>query len=379
MNALKLSPSSLSRLRLCPGSYWAEHGLPPVDSGQSAEGALLHTIMTAKDRQDAMIKAGLNHEQQSAIRYCSQAARELQSTLGEKTAWDFEARLSTTVGTGSSQAEVRGIIDYYVYDGRKAIVMDWKFGRGAIDPADSNLQTRAYALLVARHLPELELIETAIIQPRAFGEDRLSVAAHTPHALETTAVEIANIAKAVLEARDKSIGVRFPGESQCKYCRALATDNCPESQSLARDPAEVENAGLIMPRGKDLAKWLDVCAEAERKLKVAEAVIERFRTHAKNELSRNPESVPGWGLLPGSRIRTVPDVALAWDRIEPVLSPEEFMRCCRVSPVDLESQIRSKQGLTQTEAKSRLAAILGDAIVIEERGPLLKRREGEKS
>lgn len=352
---IRLSPSTIDRVAACPGSFLAEKALPWVEGDQADEGKLLHAVMNCAAVQDR-----LDGEQKLSIRICTSAGATLvEEHLSGPTKFVRERRLRCQIG----DMEISGVVDFQAWDGYGShLVIDWKFGREPVDPAEANRQLRAYAVLAARNREDgfATKVVVAVVQPRVELERRISVAVYTPEDLIAAAEEMQALAAQAVNPD----APRNPGPKQCKYCRAGGTDRCPESRETLvalRPPDEVL---APLPTGEELGTLL-------KKAKVAEAVIGRLRDHAREELAAGRE-VPGWQLVPGMKVRTLPDTAAVWARLSDFMDPDDFMRLCKVSIGPLQDAVAEVQGWRAKDAKANFTALLGDAVQLEERAAALK-------
>lgn len=365
---IRLSPSNLDRYRLCPGAYWAEVGLPYTEHDGAGEGKLMHAVLAGSDSIDK-----LTPSQRADYNFCQREAKRLHEEIfgtdyrAEVKSWRAESRLQAKV---ESDVLLSGQVDYWawgiVYDVPVALVIDWKFGRGEIDTAAENLQTRAYAVLVDVEVPGSKpaVVYVAIIQPRADIDSRVTVSRYTPEDIDRANDELKDIAAAIRLAETQPM--RYPGREQCKYCKALGTIRCPESAETARALAPIQYAD-VMPHGADLAAFLDKAA-------VAKKLIDRLEEYAKERLA-DGEEVPGWTLKPGPPIRTLPDTAKAWECAQRLMEPEDFLRCCKVTIGALQDALQEQKGWTTRQAKDEFNALMAAAIVMQDKAPSLVREK----
>ena len=364
MKPIRLSPSNLERYAMCPGAYWLEQDLPYQQSAAGDEGKLLHAVLAGMASEEQ--KSSLNRNQKHDLDICRREARALHEqvfgTVSGLDGWMHEARLVATLEDG---VLLSGIVDYYAFKDDKALIIDWKFGRGELTEAARNPQTRAYAVLVDAGVDGLQgktSITCALIQPRVAVDERVTATVYEPADIEQARSELLDIAAGIRFAGDQ----RAPGPTQCRYCKALGTDRCPESADTARQLAPL-TLGDVMPTPDRLAQVLDICT-------VAEHVIERYRDYA-TEFIEAGGVIPGWALVPGNNVRKLKDIDAAWKAAQDVLAPEEFMSACSVSVTKLEAKMADKRGCKKNETRANFDSIMGDAITREQNAPSLKRVE----
>lgn len=308
---MKITASALERIALCPGSYFAEKGLRSEQHPSAAEGELLHRAMA---KQVALNE--LNREQGRLVRLCTELGRELKQRLfgDDPGVVHLERFISCRFRAGTISTK----LDYISVHGNRALVIDWKFGYGAVEPSEVNLQLRAYSLAVSHEWPGITEVHVAIIQPYADREHRVSCCVYDAADLLLATGEMDTILQhlVTVEAGQFGTAARNPGEAQCKYCKALGTERCPESMATAKTLTAI-SPGAIMPTGEALSMWLDRCA-------VVKKVVEVVEKHAKAELEAGRE-VPGWKLRPGNNVRTLPDAEEAWNVMSDTMTPAGFM------------------------------------------------------
>jgi hypothetical protein len=361
---IRLSPSSLERYDRCPGAYWAEKDLPYVESEYNAEGKFMHALMAAQgDKKKELLKQA-TRSQIADHNFCQREARALHLDvfgLGYSESgvdgWLSEHRSQVRLG---QDVLVSGQVDYYSWKGDTGLVIDWKFGRDEVEGASENLQLRAYALICADGKPMT--IYVATIQPRVDSDRRVSMAKYEPADLEFAADHIQDIATAVRASETKPL--RVPGRDQCKYCKALGTDRCPESREMATALVPLQYSG-IMPSGAELGELLE-------KVVVAEKVIDFLKGYAKERLLAGDE-IPGWQLKQNAPMRTLPFTEKVWDFAQRHMETEEFMALCKIGVTDLQNALAHKLGWASKDARGHFNAMAGDAIEMKGKAPSLER------
>lgn len=355
---MKVSASSLDRIFACPGSYWAEQGITAPQGTAAAEGELLHKVMAG----EAVVE--LNREQKRLIEVCREAGAELRArSFGDRKP-QYQLERYIRWGDPETGGVIATKIDCLMIGDEEAVIIDWKFGRDPVEAAPSNPQLRAYAVAVAKELPNVRRIVVAIVQPYAEREQRISTAAYSYEELGIAVAEFRGLFR-TLNAMELRLETRYrnPGE-HCRYCKALGTERCPESMQLAQAMIPVPQADL-MPKGADLAQWLDRC-------EAVESIILAIRAHAKQLLAAG-EEVPGWKLKDGRHVRTIPNVALAWERLQDNLSAAAFMSACKATLTPLEEAYGEATGLKGKALRKSFDELLGDVIVMRQDAPSLEK------
>ena len=114
------------------------------------------------------------------------------------------------------------------------IIIDKKYGRKEVTPAEANMQLRSYAVMGAkRWTPDNILV--AINQPRLKFEDRLSMAEYTKDEIPAARDHILR----VWDAAHAPNAPRIAGFEQCRYCKAkLICDAYRAKYEFLTTPAE---------------------------------------------------------------------------------------------------------------------------------------------
>jgi hypothetical protein len=262
---------------------------------------------------------------------------------------------------------IAGKLDYVeIGENRdEALAVDYKFGYGAVDDPQTNKQLRTYVVLVKNEWPDVETVHVAVVQPTLDRESRIKIVSYGPDELQEAKRELFSLLHQLNKAdRDAFLQVRTPGE-HCRYCKALGTERCPESQSQVAALAQID-VNQIMPTGEALGAMLD-CIPA------VEAACSALREHARAELMAG-HAVPGYRLKPGFRVRRIDDVAAAWEALQDTLTPEAFMGACKVAIGKLEDAVHeAKPELPSKAIGPALNLALGDTLQWEQQTDRLER------
>lgn len=260
--------------------------------------------------------------------------------------------------------KIFGTVDRVVIRGTHVDVVDFKFGRGEIDDAEINIQGQAYLLGVMDKFSELETATVHFIVPR---RDEVFTADFNRADMEGIRLRISLIVgKAMLSDAE-----RIPNTEGCKYCKhklscpALNDKMLPLAKKYAKtvddfelnlwgsySPAEIEDPEVL---GKmlNVASVVDKWAEAAKKQATKLAVDEGTE-------------IPGYDLHFRTASAKIDDSQAAYDAVSHLMTPEEFMDACSVTPSALGKAYASK--LPRGEKGSARATIdnaLEDAEVIQ--------------
>lgn len=261
------------------------------------------------------------------------------------------------------ESSIFGTVDRVVIKGTHVDVVDFKFGRGEIDDAEINIQGQAYLLGVMDKFPELETATVHFIIPR---RDEVFTANFTRADMEGIRLRISLIVgKAMVSDAE-----RIPNTEGCKYCKhklscpALNDKMLPLAKKYAKtvedfsmnlwgnySPAEIEDPEVL---GKmlNVASVVDKWAEAAKKQATKLATDEGLE-------------IPGYDLHFRTANAKIDDSQAAFDAVEHLLTAEEFMNACNVTPSALGKAYSEK--LPRGEKKNARAKIdnaLEDAGVI---------------
>ena len=219
--------STAKRVIGCPGSVALCAAMPPKPSSKYAdEGTLLHNVMdlilTTNQTPESFVGMeyeGIKLTQELIDEKVYPALRALDDIDPNK---EMEYATETRVGFGDFLPGVFGSTDLLGRIGRRAFILDWKFGSGvAVDAAD-NPQLMFYAAAAMRTpevqwvFDEVEEIECIIVQPpsvKRWVTDKKRIKAFEQELL--MAVKIAQLPDAPIKTGD-----------HCRWCAAKPT--CPK-------------------------------------------------------------------------------------------------------------------------------------------------------
>lgn len=332
----KPSASGMYRLCKCPGSWRLEQACPPSEeSAEAAEGTLLHAHMEHGTLPE-------DAEQAELVSWCREKEAELvRSVFGkEPDAVDAarEERMWANEGAFSGQADV-------VYlAGEKALVIDYKFGRGEVEPAEANVQLGALAVLVWQRGGVSE-VYASILQPRVSRKPEL-VRYGADELARTEVCLTYALAKAELDG-----ACLCPGGLQCKYCRAMAV--CPAQLELAR---QVTAADFLAVKG-----WEVWDAKQKRRAYDVAKLAEKWAASVQRKVEADLAAgvpVEGLELGAGRTSFTVRDAQGAFSLLSEGLgiSGKDFAGCCKVGITELDKLVHARlkeRGVCATVKESR--------------------------
>ena len=254
--------STAKRVIGCPGSVALCAKMPPKPSSKYAdEGTLLHNVMDLilTTNQTPESFAGMEYEgikltQELIDEKVYPALKALDDIDPNK---EMEYATETRVGFGDFLPGVFGSTDLLGRIGKRAFILDWKFGSGVPVLADDNPQLMFYAAAAMRTpevqwvFDECDEIECIIVQPPSVK--RWVTTTKRIKAFEqelAMAVKISQMPDAPLNA----------GE-HCRWCAAKPT--CPKMTGLADralhaklDTLDVVQIADYLKKADMLEQWI---------------------------------------------------------------------------------------------------------------------------
>lgn len=347
------SASGFERIVLCPGSWQMEKGLPDQTSDDAESGTRIHAALSGESVE-------LDPQEEDTVEICkSLAAGLVDKTLDEtKPIYLVERRLWFE-GPAQGIDLVSAKVDMLVMADRRALIVDFKTGRGEVEHAVGNHQLMVAAVCAA-HEYDLDRVFVAIVQP--WVSPQVTTAVYEGEQLASARGVIIDAIRSSL--RDNA--PLIPGEKQCKYCKAKTT--CPavkaEVGKLAVMTLTANNNEVLTPQ--DMAKLLAQCS-------MASAVIQAARAKAKEMLEAGL-SIPGWKLSPGRKTREVTKPDVVFERAKGIgIAPEKFMACVGVGLGDLEKLTREATGLKGEKLKEQVSALLDGAVEVKQSARSLEK------
>lgn len=334
----KHSPSSLGYKEACP-SFRSNPGSNPV----AEEGTMLHEALEKDDF------TALTDEQRVLCEMC----RDFRDGELAKMNDPVQHR---ELGLSICNGLTYGTADFVAVSGKRGILMDWKFGRGSVEPAATNAQGAAYSLGVFERFPQLDTLELHFVQPR-----RSLISSHTYTRADMPALHL-RISTIIKRANAHNKQSR-PGH-QCEYCRRQAT--CAALCNIAL-PIAARYQGLIVPDELHPESITDPaimarCLEAAKVLKGwCEAV-----TAAATDMAICGAELPGFHLATRNGKRSIGDAVAAYGALKDKLSLEEFLSCCGSVGIEALSKkiaAHAPQKGKQAATDSLLALLTEEGII----------------
>ena len=166
--------STAKRVISCPGSVKLVQKMPPQPSSKYAdEGTMLHNVI-AEILSDRSVLVGKYKYKDIVLTeelYAEKIAPALDALEQIDPYGDMVYEVETRVGFGDLLPGVFGSTDLVGRIGRRALVLDWKFGSGVPVPVEENAQLMFYAAAAMRTeelkwaFEDIDEIECVIVQP----------------------------------------------------------------------------------------------------------------------------------------------------------------------------------------------------------------------
>jgi hypothetical protein len=166
--------STAKRVINCPGSVALVRKMPPQPSSKYAEeGTMLHDAISRILMDQGVVIGQYKHKDHVLTQelYDEKIAPALDALDEIDPHGKLIYEVETRVGFGDLLPGVFGSTDLVGRIGRRAIVLDWKFGSGVPVPAEENAQLMFYAAAAMRTealqwaFEDIDEIECIIVQP----------------------------------------------------------------------------------------------------------------------------------------------------------------------------------------------------------------------
>lgn len=223
----RLSASGAHRWLVCPGSVELESRYPDQRSAYADEGTIAHDLAQICLRQ-GINAHGLPQADEWAV-YPADMRDHVQTYLDYVRAVPGDLIVEERVDFSPWVPDGFGTADAIVVADGVAEVIDLKYGQGVRVDAQSNPQTRLYALGATHELGHLYDIHTwrlTIVQPRLDHIDSEDI--RTPDLL-AWGDSVRDRAQAALAPNAPLI----PDEKACRFCRARSTCRARAERHLA--------------------------------------------------------------------------------------------------------------------------------------------------
>ena len=325
--------STAKRVIACPGSVKLVQQMPVKPSSKYAdEGTLLHNAIADILGQGTPPLAHVGTIYQGVTLSEDLYARKLFPALQAMDEVDphreMEFQVEAVVGFGDALPDVFGSADLIGRIGRRAIVLDWKFGDGVAVDVEENAQAMFYAAAAMRTdatkwaFKNAEEVELIIVQPT-----------HEPAVKRwvTTPGRILNFERELFAAVKVALGPQptFASGEHCRWCAAKpicpvltgAVDRALHANIVAMDTAEI---ATYLRDADLLEKWIADVRE------LAQTMLEAG------------VSLPGYKLVPKRGTRQWVDEEKARSVLRDLLRKEDLLVIKLVSPAQAEKALKKR-------------------------------------
>jgi hypothetical protein len=358
------SPSNLLRRQKCPGSARMEQGFAEESTPDSEEGRLLHKACATEEL--STVQGEQRDTVERALRLRDEA---LEIVFGSASPDDCEFAIEKPLafGTAKSGELFRGAADFVAIGEKRALIVDYKFGRLPVEPAADNLQLAAYASMLAHTEGFSGAVFVALVRPRAPGGQALTMADYT-HA------EILDATQAIQSIYDASnrLDARLaPSEDACRYCRAKL--NCPALNASVKTLAITPRDTLLTLPPARLGATMDAIRFAGQ-----------IKSEVSTEICRRIDAgeMPGWKLRSNGTICEVANTRAAFEAFRTAFGThqryqgeggptpaDDFLRCVSVEITPLVDLVQALTGANTAKARMQVEAVLGSGLTRTARSP----------
>lgn len=338
----KHSPSSLKHKKLCP--KWENES---KDTVFTDDGTKCHEAVETGDL--SKLTELQHYYANCAIKYVQPLIDAASEVKKEERLWNADPFLRDLT---------HGSPDLMAWAGETHLdIVDYKFGRLPVDPAEFNLQAKAYVLAAFDTYPKLETITFHFIHPRLADHD----SHHTFERRQRDALrdEIYSIVYAAENEQYEAT----PDTEACLYCKkrgtctALLTELVRYAHQMHLSDITDYNLDLTVPENR--AKLFELLKTLSKAVGQAQDKL--------TEAHLNGDEIPGYELKFRKGARSIRDTIKAWETVKDVVDLEEFLKSCKVKMGDLEELVVKKaEDPRSAKVKLTMALESSGALVTEE-------------
>jgi Protein of unknown function (DUF2800) len=252
---------------------------------------------------------------------------------------------------------------YVSRDYQRALLLDAKTLYGEVEAAEHNDQLRELVALLRFNYPGIKHYTVAILAPNL--PERVSI--DTYDGLEAE-LALRRLRISLFEGADPA-APRTPGR-WCEHCPAQL--QCEELLALLPHAKEalgrrIEAGEFQLPLGEKGARLLE-------EIKTVKEVIKSLEEAYKTELKTDPDSLPGWTLSNGRKLRSIPEVEKAleaWSAQRYAMS--DFLACTDLVIGRLEEKLTLSTGKVGKGLANHFNDIFGTLVVTRMSEPSIVR------
>lgn len=357
----KLSPSGAHRWMRCPGSVALEAPFPDESSIFAAEGTAAHLLASdelegkqpARERIGTLVTVdGFDFVVDKVMVAYVEDYVKLVHEYAEGGILLVEQRVPIGHLTGEEGAT--GTSDAVIVhaDEARLTIVDLKYGMGVKVMAADNEQAMMYALGALERYEQLaDFTDVCMVihQPRLNSVSEHWIRVDDLMKFANKVTEAAEDCRGASLAADDEAGslkladFLYPGEKQCKFCKAKSA--CPALQAIVDETADEEATA------EDFAELGDnALSVAMGRVELIEQWCKGVRAEAERRLTKGID-VPGYKLVEGRKgNRAWSDVKDAEKRLGAVLKRDEMYEEKFISPATAEKLLKKDpEGLALLE------------------------------
>jgi hypothetical protein len=288
-------------------------------------------------------------EQAEVIECCKQLEQELvEEIFGDAALKVIREERMFVSGDDECEVLFSGMPDVVYYSPLKdvALILDYKFGRLAVDSVEKNRQLAALAVLLKHKMGNCPAeVYAGIIQPYV-SRRKPQLVKFLPNHLDDAEVYLKRV---IAEAETPNAPLR-PDEKACRYCRAKAS--CPA----------VSMALVSVTSGDLTGAWESWTVERKIEAYNLAKLAGKWRDVVGRlfEQDVNAGLIPGFEMSAGKKSFTVTDATKAFNVLNGLfpdsIGAAEFTAICKVGITDLDKLVhnaRKNQGIKTTVSESK--------------------------
>lgn len=362
------SASRMTRIFNCPASFRLNAMETPESSAAAEEGTKLHKCcevllthphkQSAKDNESGIDEYfSLSEEQRAFVDFAVTKVIKLRD------ACEYDCRLETEKRLWAKSKLFSGQGDVVLFEQqlRRATIIDFKFGRGEVERAESNYQLAAMAVLVADNygVEQIEKVRALIIQPRALDKTkRITECVYTKADVDAAREAINAACKEAIEYAQPRQKCGY----WCNYCKSAY--RCKTAQ------LEIAKQYAIATSTPTLAIGAHNVVEMFTKATVVKKLCDEILAAVKNFIVKNPDHGTALELAAGAKRSKLGDAGKIYDAVCSIgITPEEFVEVCDVGLTKLQSLYFSKRKIVN-EKQTKKASDFEVKDLLESKGLL---------
>lgn len=355
---------------------------PGKSNDEAASGQRIHAVLAGLADGDT-----LDAGEKETMEMCEYQAKalvaewssgvELSLSLREHRLWLNKGLFVTSDCHSGSRFSGQADLIVIEPEERRAIVIDYKTGRGDQTEAVDNAQLASLAVLVANYTG-VESVRVAIIQPWAGPP---TIADYDADALDKAGDWLQDKLR---EAEHSTPDQANPGP-WCKYCRAAETLRCEryrKSQETAIAPLATADLATMSPADQRQALFeralelpASTLADIIGKMAMLGRMIDAAKAAGKERAQSDPAFQAFYTLKEKAGIRRIRDVGAAFEAASAMgVSAADFTARCKLGIGDLRELLHKATGAKGRELESLLESVLAGNIEQGEPSIELKKK-----